>query len=273
MGKTVITDEKATYILNNYSKLSSRKISTELNVSKTAVLGFMKRNKLVVPLQVQNQWKVVQRKKPYTNKENNFIVAHISSKSIKKIALELSRSSSTLQKQVHILGLTKIVERKKTESRLKKGNVPPNAGKKMEDFMTSETLAKFKANQYKKEHIPHNALADNTEVTRTYKNGNSYVFVKVTGKRKLISKHRHIWQLHHKKKIPPSHKVVFKDGNTFNFNIDNLILITNENLMIKNSIHQYPEDLKEVLFIKGAITRRINNIKKITKQDGAINKK
>jgi HNH endonuclease len=262
MAKTVITSQKGKYILSNYLKFPSRKIARKLKVSKTAVLGFLKRNNLTVPLELISLWKSSDRTKPYTKKEHQYIKVNIAQKSIKQIALELGRSSTTLQKEVHVIGLTDIIEQKKRDSYIQKGNIPPNKGKKLEDFMNPETLRKFKANQYKKNNIPHNALPEFAEVERQDKTGRIYVLIKVPGQRTLQLKHRVVWELNHKRKVPEKHKIIFKDGNTKNFLIENLECISYEEQMIKNSLHKYPEDLKEILFIKSAVTRQINKHKK-----------
>ncbi len=258
MAKTVITHEIAHYILNNYMNYSSRKIGQKLSVSKTAVLNFMHKNSLVVPDDILKSWKYERIKKPYTLQEHEFMKANIANMSIKQLAKALKRCSVTLLKEAHSIGLTDVILNKKKASQLQPGNVPVNKGKKIQEFMNPEQIAKFQANFYKKGAIPHNALEDGSEVQRVDKSGKIYTLVKVPGTRKLVLKHRFVWEEFHAKKIPYRHKITFKDGNTFNFAVENLVCISYEDQMIQNSIHQYPEELKELLHIKGAITRQIN---------------
>lgn len=258
MPKTVITPEIAHYILNNYMNLSSRKIGENCSLSKTAVLNYMRKNNLVVPAEIFKTWKKATRKKPYTLQEHEYIKANIANMSIKELAKQLKRCSATLLKEAHQIGLTDIIWNKKKASQLQPGNVPVNKGMKMHEFMSPKQLAVFKSNQYKKGSTPHNALADGSEVQRVDKSGIIYTLIKVPGLRKLVLKHRFVWETFHGKKIPYRHKITFKDGDTFNFAIENLECISYEAQMIKNSIHQYPEELKELLHIKGAITRQIN---------------
>jgi hypothetical protein len=258
MKKPVITPEIAVYIGAQYLVLSSRKIGENCKISKTAVLVYMKKIGLIVPEEIRKTRKKVSRKKPYTTKEHNYIVNNIQNKSIKELAKILKRCSSTLLQEAHRLGLTDVIEQKKRSSRIQPGTAPPNKGKKIHEYMNATQIEVFKSNQFKTGSTPHNALPDGSEVQRVDKSGKIYTLVKVPGERKLVLKHRFVWERFHNKKVPYRHKITFKDGTTNNFAIDNLECISYEAQMLQNSLHNYPEELKELIFIKGAITRQIN---------------
>lgn len=70
--------------------------------------------------------------------------------------------------------------------------------------------------------------------------------------------HREIWKRHHGSYPPRGTALVFRDGNKQNCNIDNLELLTRKQLMERNTIHQYPKEIKELIRLKATITRRIN---------------
>jgi hypothetical protein len=71
--------------------------------------------------------------------------------------------------------------------------------------------------------------------------------------------HRIIW-LDAGRTIPPGHALVFKDGNKRNFDIDNLEMVTRQELMRRNSYHNnYPKEVGEVIQLRGALNRKINN--------------
>jgi hypothetical protein len=70
-------------------------------------------------------------------------------------------------------------------------------------------------------------------------------------------KHKVVWEKHNGK-VPKGYKISFRDGNTQNCDISNLYLITFEELMLKNQIHNYPEDIKELIYLRGRITREVN---------------
>ena len=61
-------------------------------------------------------------------------------------------------------------------------------------------------------------------------------------------KHKHVWlwEQHHGEKVPAGHAVVFKDGDSRNFDSENLVLVTRAELLVMN-LHGYkdaPEELK-----------------------------
>jgi hypothetical protein len=146
------------------------------------------------------------------------------------------------------------------QTQFKKGNKPHNIGKKLEEWMPQKTIEKFKKTQFKKGNDPHNSLPVGTEVLRIDKrSGKHYWMVKVEGFKSLVYKHVYIFENHHKLKVKRGENVIFKDGNTNNLSIDNLECITNVELMERNTLHRYPEDLKKQI-------RKISKLKKIIKK-------
>jgi HNH endonuclease len=69
---------------------------------------------------------------------------------------------------------------------------------------------------------------------------------------------RHIWEQHNGP-IPAGHIVAFKDGDRAHCEIDNLELISRAELMIRNTIHNLPPALKQVIQLTGALKRKIRN--------------
>lgn len=67
---------------------------------------------------------------------------------------------------------------------------------------------------------------------------------------------RHIWEQNHGP-IPPGHTVVFRDGNRANCDIANLELISRAELMRRNTIHRYPETLRNTILLLGALKRKV----------------
>jgi hypothetical protein len=67
---------------------------------------------------------------------------------------------------------------------------------------------------------------------------------------------RHVWEQVHGP-IPPGHNVCFKDGDRSNCAIDNLELVSRADLMRRNSYHNYPAPIPEVIQLIGALNRKI----------------
>lgn len=115
---------------------------------------------------------------------------------------------------------------------------PCYKGCKQTDFMSEEAIEKTKATRFKKGQIAHNAYPIGYERP----NKDDYIEVKVSGP-VGENKKKSVWKLKHhllwedlNGPIPPKHKVIFADGNNRNFDIDNLILISDSEFM---SMKQY----------------------------------
>lgn len=72
-----------------------------------------------------------------------------------------------------------------------------------------------------------------------------------------VGVHIIIW-IQHNGPVPKGCVVVFKDGNKTNIDIDNLELLTRAQLMARNTIHNLPEELKDVIRLNGVIRRKIH---------------
>lgn len=111
----------------------------------------------------------------------------------------------------------------------RKGIIPPNKGKSMEEFMSPETMKKFKANQYKIGNIPINRVPVGTEVIRD----DGYTWRKIAEPNKWRQVHRLIYENLYGS-IPSGKCITFLDGNNRNFNPDNLALISKDENKILN---------------------------------------
>lgn len=107
-------------------------------------------------------------------------------------------------------------------------------------------------------HIPHNTKHDGYISTR-----GQYKWIRIS-KNNWMQLHRYIWEQHNGV-IPPGANIVFKDGNSLNCEIENLQMVSNQNLMKDNSIMNYPEELRSTMRAVGQLKRTIWNYGK--KQD------
>lgn len=143
------------------------------------------------------------------------------------------------------------------KTRFKKGQTPPNKGKKLSEFMSEEAIEKTKATRFRKGRVPHNHKPIGYERI----NRDGYIEVKVrdeTYTRNFELKHRFIWEKHFGP-IPESHNIQFKDGNKLNCNIENLYMISRaEQVATENSIHRYPNELKRAIRLTNKLQKQIN---------------
>lgn len=139
--------------------------------------------------------------------------------------------------------------------RFQKGQIPANKGKKM----PSEVYERCAPTMFKKGNKPANHKPVGSERVNIY----GYIEIKVAEPNKWKLKHRLLWEEAHGP-IPPGHIVSFRNGNGQDVRLENLRLISRaEQLKNENSLTaRYPEELVEVIRLKGALNRKINNYQK-----------
>jgi len=106
--------------------------------------------------------------------------------------------------------------------------------------------------QFASGRLPHNHVPIGTEVMAT----DGYLKVKVVEPNSWEWTHRRNWEAVHGP-IPAGLLLIFKDGDHNNCSVDNLELITRGELMRRNTIHRYPEDLKTTIRQLGKLKRAI----------------
>lgn len=114
------------------------------------------------------------------------------------------------------------------DSTFKKGHVPYNAGTK--------GLCKANAGSFKKGHKPPNWRPIGSESKKR-----GYWMVKVAEPNVWKMKTRLIWEQHFGE-IPDGYRVTFIDGNSDNFNLDNLALISDNENKLLNQMKLRKED-------------------------------
>jgi hypothetical protein len=117
--------------------------------------------------------------------------------------------------------------------------------------MTPELYEKCKGTMFKKGARPVNWKPDGSE--RIDPEG--YTMIKVNGK--YLQKHVHIWNQHHGE-VPKGSAVIFKDGNRQNLIIENLILVTRKELMLKNTIQRYDPELQFTMKVLSKLKKKID---------------
>lgn len=134
--------------------------------------------------------------------------------------------------------------------RFPKGHVPANKGVKGISYPGMEAT-QFKKGQKSSTWKPIGSERHSKE---------GYLQRKMTDtgvtRRDYVPVHHIIWK-EAGRAIPKGFALTFKDGDKTNITLENLELVSRADMMKRNSIHNLPEELKDVLKLKGALNRRI----------------
>lgn len=185
----------------------------------------------------------------YTKKEIDFLKSIIpgnSYRNIQKLFNEKFEWSITLSQIKGFIGNRKLNTGR--TGRFEKGNIPANKGTK--GITTSNRTS------FKKGNKPANWVPLGTEVTKA----DGYVYVKVKDgnlQKNWKQKHKIIWE-EANAPIPKGHYVMFADGNKNNIVLDNLILVSQAQMLIinkNNLIYDDPELTKTGTLIAKVIDK------------------
>lgn len=140
--------------------------------------------------------------------------------------------------------------------RFKKGQIPPNKGKKITAHPNS-IKTQFKKGSKSPNYRP-------VGTVRVVEDG--YVEVKMAeGPRQWKSMHRLVWERLNGP-IPHGCIVSFIDGNKANCEVTNLRILTLAENAVRNNPSKYGMEIKQLYQLKGAISRQINKRKKQDEQ-------
>jgi len=204
----------------------------------------------------------------FTKKEDQFLRDNYLTTPACRMSNLLGKSKVAASQRMKLLGLivpVEIIEQFKKESRIKKGNCPPNKGRRQTEFMSAAGIENTKATRFYKGHAPHNTKSDLCITIRADKRGINYKFIRVE-LGKWIPLHRFNWQQKNGV-IPKGLKLIFKDGDTMNCDISNLELLTPGELMKRNSLHNYPKPIAQAIQLRGALNRQIRKHMKNIKHE------
>jgi len=172
----------------------------------------------------------------------------------------LGRPKSAIYGKAKELGLKRSAEFLASEhsGRLRSSNNPGVATRFQKGHGTWNKGKPFAAGgrsaetQFASGRQPHNHVPLGTEVMAT----DGYLKIKVAEPNAWEWTHRRNWVAIHGP-IPMGLLLVFKDGDHNNCNVENLELITRGELMRRNTIHRYPEELKTTIRQLGKLKRAI----------------
>lgn len=201
----------------------------------------------------------------WTDEELKILTELYPKTTAKDIAERLNKKEGSVYNKAFVLGLKKDEDFKRetsrqmalkngSNSRFKKGVVPFNKGKKIEEYLSPEKIEKLKKTSFKKGNLPHNTKYDGYERVNKY----GYTEVRVS-QGKFVLKHRLIWEEHFGS-IPKGNIIIFKDGDKTNLDISNLEMISKEENAIRNRIlPDYPRELQKVEYLRVKLKQKIKN--------------
>lgn len=206
----------------------------------------------------------------YTKEQRNFLIANNYMTPAKELADMFNKEFGTNITATNIKtfrgnnhlnsGLT---------GRFEKGHIPDNKGKKWDDYMSKDAQERSRKTTFKKGNKPLNAVDIGEEHMRysgSKPDDLGYLHVKVCdgkGNKNWIPKQRVIYEQHHGP-IPAGHKVIFADGNRFNFDIENLVLVSSseEFIMNQRNLRYDDQDLTKTGHLIAKVIDKRNKLRK-----------
>ena len=158
---------------------------------------------------------------------------------------KINRSYKSVETKAKVLGLKNGIDGK-----FQKNHDPFNKGVPMASWMSPESMERIKATQFKSDKTGQIRGRDRTPGEERI-NKDGYIEVRLDKPKKTWKyeksttynywefKHILIWEKHHNQKVPKGYKVIFADGDKRNFDIDNLVLVSNTELLKLNQNHLY----------------------------------
>ncbi|MFA6487653.1 MAG: HNH endonuclease signature motif containing protein [Sideroxydans sp.] len=197
-------------------------------------------------------------RKVWTESEIDLLKSRYPNERAEDIATELGVKMCVLYAKAKRLGLCKSEAFKSSpasgrldgvkggSTRFQKGRVSHNKGKKGISYPGGV------ATQFKKGMTPHNHLPVGTTVMATI----GYFKTKVAEPNKWKFTHHMKWE-EVNGPIPKGMMLEFIDRNRENCDVSNLLLVTKQEHMQRYTIHNYPPELRQLMNLSGAITRKI----------------
>ena len=171
----------------------------------------------------------------WTESEDNFLKENYLGTPTKKLMkllndeFNINVTESAVTNRLHKLKLRIGVN----SGRFKKGNTPYNKGKTWGEYVSKEGQDKSREHLFKKgDRSFHNANHNEKPMFSERVDKDGYVLIKVNKKGAFVLKHRYIYEQHYGK-IPKGYICMFLDGDTRNFDVNNLVIVTkHENLIL-----------------------------------------
>lgn len=232
------------YIRKNYANMSVTKIAQNLNLNPDSIKRFVKKDGLTGK----------SRATVWTKERDNKLAEIYSDMTNEKIAEVMSMNIRAIQARAFILGLKKSEEH---IERHRKGlfehrHEPWNKG--MKGLLIPGSEKGF----FKKGNLPHNTKYDGAISLRIESKTKNRYYYKRISLREWVPVHLLVWE-EVNGKLPKGLVIRHINGDSLDNRIENLEAISHSEHMIKNSIHNYPEEIKQTIKILSKLNKTIRN--------------
>ena len=189
------------------------------------------------------------KKGKYSASEEKYLIENYPYYTNKELSIKLNRTIISIR---NFAVRHKLFKKIPNTGCFSKSHVPFNKGKKHIDYLQPDKIEAIKKTQFKKGDAPHNKKKYG-EIYLRNESGKLEYWIKLDKPKPMRI---YTWELHNGK-VPKGHNVIFIDK-TNNYNIENLKMVSNKELMEMNSMHQYPKELKNLIIIKNKLKKVIN---------------
>ena len=190
------------------------------------------------------------KQRPWTDAEDALMRMLYKQIAASELGEMLGRTKSAVKNRAQVL---KISAPGENNGSFRKGHATWNKGKKGLCFPGSV------ATQFKKGIIPKNRR----EVGDIRINSEGRLDIKVApGKQQWVQLSHYNWKQKYGSYPHKDMALAYIDKNPHNCAVENLELVTRAELMRRNSYHNYGKEIAQIVQLRGALARKINNIKK-----------
>ena len=235
-------------------------LARRLRRASTTVRAMQLELELIDPAKVRKRWK---------QSEIEIVRTRYADTSASALAKELGRPVFSVYNLAEKLGISKSPEYLASPAacrlrrgdgvgknhRFKPGTVPPNKGLRRPGYAPG----RMAETQFKPGASLNKMALGSTRLIDGYLYRKISEIPKVPSARNWRLEHYLVWEAVNGP-VPEGHALVFRDRDRSNIALENLELITRAELARRNSIHQLPEDLKEVIRLNSQIKRRIRKL-------------
>lgn len=198
--------------------------------------------------------------RPWTQDDNELLRRHYADGKSGELAAMLGRTLPGVYSQARKLGISKSQAYLESGAgRIQKGkSVSPatqfRPGHKTWNKGMKGLQRGGQAGWFRKNQMPHNHVSVGTIVA----DFEGYLKKKIGEPRQWRYLHRLTWEEAHGP-IPKGMALVFRDGNRQNCALENLELLTRQELMRRNSVHNLPQPIVDVIRMRAGLMKIINH--------------